>query len=78
MHYMLVDDRENGERDSIVVISQAAAGEIAKGRLPFAQGQVSGVVFVDALDVSAPSIRSAFMSAYPVGAFSDFICTEVA
>jgi len=73
-----IEPDETGERDAIVVISQAASDEIAKGRLPFAQGQESGVVFVDAPDASAASIRSALMAAYPVGQFSDFVCTEVA
>lgn len=73
-----IEPDENGERDPVVVISQAAAREVVKGRLPFAQAQGAGIVFVDAPDASAASIRAAFMTAYPVGTFSDFVCTEVA
>lgn len=69
---------EQGIRDSVVVLSQAAAGEIASGRLPFEQALSDGVSIVDAPAASAALIRSALLTAYPVGPFSAFVCTEVA
>jgi len=68
----------DGVRDPIVVISQAAAGQLTQGRLPFAEASGLGVAVVDAPDAPAARIRSAFAAAYPVGQFSHFVCTEVA
>ncbi len=69
---------ENGERDSIVLVSQAAAEQLIGGRLPFSQAREIGVVTVDAPELSGALIHSALTAAYPIGAFSDFVCTEVA
>jgi hypothetical protein len=68
----------DGMRDSVIVISQVAAGALTQGRLPFARASGMGVSVVDALDAPAALIRSAFTTAYPAGHFSQFVCTEVA
>jgi hypothetical protein len=69
---------EDGVRDCIVVVSQAAASEISQGRLPFYAAADAGVVVVDAPEISARLIEAALAVTYPVGEFSDFVCTEVA
>lgn len=69
---------ENNVRDSIVVMSQAAATELTSGGLPFDVALDLGLAVLDAPGTDAESICSAFMTAYPVGQFSEFVCTEVA
>ncbi|WP_104663236.1 hypothetical protein [Ensifer adhaerens] len=69
---------ENGIRDNILVMSQAAAEELIHGRLPFERALEMGVAVVDAPGTDAQTIRSALIVAYPLEQFSDFVCTEVA
>jgi hypothetical protein len=69
---------ENGVRDCVVVVSQAAAAQISRGALPFPDAADAGVVFVDAPDAQAVLVETAFAMAYAVEEFSDFVCTEVA
>jgi hypothetical protein len=59
----------------IVVVSQAASEEIVAGRLSIDQAANSGVVVFDA--PLSPMVETAFWSAYPLGEFSEFVCTEV-
>jgi hypothetical protein len=73
-----LDPDEDGMRNSVVVISQAAAEEVTQGRLPFAHASITGVAVVDASDAPTALIQWAFATAYPVGRFSNFVCTEVA
>jgi len=73
-----VEPDENGDRDCIVLLSQAAAATIAEGGLPFTEATDLGVAVVDAPSAPAARIRAAFAGAYPVGCFSKFVCTEVA
>lgn len=67
---------EDGMRDCIVVMSQAAAAAMTKGRLPFDHAMADGIAIVDALEPAEALIRSAFRTSYPLGRFSDFVCTE--
>lgn len=69
---------EDGIRDCVVVMSQAAAAAISSGRLPFDNAMTEGVAIIDAPRPSASVIRSAFTTSYPLSKFSDFVCTEVA
>ncbi|KWV47702.1 hypothetical protein AS026_13085 [Rhizobium altiplani] len=69
---------KSGNRDSVVVMSQAVAAEIVTGQLPFTSAEAEGLAIVDALGPAEAIIRSAFMTAYPVGTFSHLVCTEVA
>ncbi|HEV7317715.1 MAG TPA: hypothetical protein VGO04_03790 [Ensifer sp.] len=69
---------ENGMRDNILVMSQAAAEELVRGRLPFDNAMQVGVAVIDAPGANAQTIRSALTMAYPLDQFSDFVCTEVA
>ncbi|MCW1751149.1 hypothetical protein [Rhizobium acaciae] len=73
-----IEPDEGGIRDSVVVMSQAAAAEISQGRLPFQHAMAEGLAIVDAPGISDEVMRSAFTTSYPVGLFSDFVCTEVA
>jgi len=73
-----VDADENGERDRMLVISQAAAQAIATGDLPFRQAVDAGMAFVDAPDHLGNGISEALATAYPAGRFSEYFCTEVA
>jgi len=65
-----LDLDEDGIRDGVVVMSQAAAAEICKGHLPFDRAMAEGLAIVDAPGLSEEIIRSAFMTSYPVGEFS--------
>lgn len=57
-----LDFDENGVRDSIVVLSQAAAEELVRGRLPFTRAAWLGTAVVDAPDSSAALIRNVWRS----------------
>ena len=69
---------ENGDRDCIMVISQAAADELAAGRLPFTEAEMAGLIFLDAPEAETDIISTAFSAAYPAEQFSHFACTEIA
>jgi hypothetical protein len=73
-----IDFDADGVRDSTLVISQAAAEELTRGRLPFDFALDANVAAIDAPGTNEQLIRSALMAAYPVGQFSEFVCTEVA
>lgn len=73
-----VDPEANGDRDCMLVLSQAAAQEIAKGELPFVQALAAGMAVIDAPDHLGGIIRRALATAYPASQFSTFVCTEVA
>jgi hypothetical protein len=60
------------------MISQAAAGQLVRGKLPFIQALELGTAIMDAAELPNALVDSAFTAAYPVGTFSDFVCTEVA
>lgn len=65
------------ERDSVIVISQAAAESLVNGQLPFSTALQKGLAIVDAPVSENKSIESALTVAYPVGQFSRFVCTEI-
>ena len=73
-----IEPDENDDRDCLVVISQAVAGSITKGRLPFDRALDAGMAFVDARDYSRKAITEALATAYPAGRFSEYVCAEVA
>lgn len=73
-----IEPDEDGIRDSVVLMSQAAAAEISSGRLPFERAMADGLAIVDAPGLYEEIVRSAFVSSYPMGAFSTLVCTEVA
>jgi hypothetical protein len=73
-----VDPDENGDRDCMLVISQAAAQAIVTGEVSFVQALTTGMAVVDAPDHLRGIIRQALATAYPAGQFSTFVCTEVA
>jgi hypothetical protein len=58
--------------------AKPATTAITTGGLPFASAEADGLAIVDAPDPSDAVIRSALMTSYPVGAFSNLVCTEVA
>ncbi|KAI1691218.1 hypothetical protein DdX_22033 [Ditylenchus destructor] len=69
---------ENGDRDSVLVISQAAAKELTSGRLPFEAAERADLLYLDAPSHTVGAIGLAFTKTYPMGEFSSFVCTEVA
>ncbi|HEV7309601.1 hypothetical protein [Ensifer sp.] len=73
-----IEPDENNVRDNILVMSQAAAEELIRGRLPFEHAREIGVAVIDAPGSNGQTIRSALVAAYPMDQFSDFVCTEVA
>jgi hypothetical protein len=73
-----VDPDENGDRDCVLVISQAAALSITKGKLPFHEAVNAGMTFIDAPDQLECVIGEALAMAYPASRFSEYVCTEVA
>ncbi|MBD9639039.1 hypothetical protein IB277_22405 [Ensifer sp. ENS07] len=73
-----VEPDENNGRDNILVLSQAAAEELIRGRLPFDQALELGVAVLDAPGKDSQTIRLALAAAYPADQFSDFVCTELA
>lgn len=73
-----INPDENNVRDSIVVMSHVAGAEVTSGGLPFDAALDLGLAVIDAPGTHAERICSAFMAAYPMGQFSEFVCTEVA
>lgn len=69
---------ENGIRDCILIMSQVAAAELIEGRLPFEEAIRTGVTVLDAERFQHSITGAAFASAYPVGQYSRYVCTEVA
>ncbi|MDR6953628.1 hypothetical protein J2X65_002991 [Ancylobacter sp. 3268] len=68
---------DDGGRDCLLLMSQAAGAAIAKGQISFAQATGHGMVLVDAPAIPATLVEAAFDKAYPAGGFSTFVCTEV-
>lgn len=68
----------NGVRDSVVVMSQVTAAGIVDGRVSFDRALIEQISVVDAPEPFENHIRTAFMTAYPAGAFSEFVCSEIA
>lgn len=65
-------------RDNVLVMSQEAADELIRGRLPVQHAREIGVAVIDAPGSNAETTRAALVAAYPMEQFSDFVCAEAA
>ncbi len=79
----VVRRRSNNSSNNVIDIGLAAEGEgihgfVTSGGLPFDAALDLGLAVIDAPGTQAEQICSAFITAYPVGQFSEFVCTEVA